>query len=283
MTDVNLCVVCRWRELDEYEPQVCHWCKGRMAGQLRLIERGTPLLEVVARAEPTGDGQLNLFAVDLATPGNPAYFRGRRDPGSQTGQVPVAMRLARWAEDWSGRDIITADAASVAGLLRKGLTWACVSHPQIDDFARELRQVYMAIRVGLRRVEVSRRYAASCRWCGQRTLVRNPGADWIECEDPWCGALYDSENYAEMVVAELARAARGHWAAYRPMTTREAAALAGVKPTVIRQWISRGKLRPDIGPWGGRRFLRVDVDRAQAEIEDRERALAAREHERVAA
>jgi hypothetical protein len=98
-----------------------------------------------------------------------------------------------------------------------------------------------------------------------------------------CRALYDAEDYAALVVEQLEAAARKHWGAYDRLTAREVAALTGVKPTVIRQWIARGKLRADIGPWGGRRFLRIDVDRVQAEIENRERAREARELERTAA
>lgn len=272
-----LCIVCKHRELPEHRPQVCEPCQERMAKQLTMLERAVPLLAVVAQQEPTRAGHTRLDAVDLSLPGNPATTG---EAGDQTGQTPVAARLASWAEDWSGRDIMTADAASVAQFLRRGLRWACASHPAVDEFAKELRQSYAAAKVGLNRDMRGHHYAAPCPHCGQKTLVRYPGADWIECGP--CEALYDEQDYAVILVRALEASARRTWPPGKALNIREAAALAGVKQDVIRQWITRGKLQADIGPWGTRRYLRIVIDWTQAEIENRARAKADREREMVA-
>lgn len=54
-----------------------------------------------------------------------------------------------------------------------------------------------------------------------------------------------------------------------PLTTAQAAALAGVKPATIRQWIHRGHLVPTARDERGRpRFRGVDVARAEAATRD---------------
>lgn len=168
------CVICKHRHLPDDRPQVCTWCHKLMDRQLRLVERAAPLLAVVAHTEPTPRGQLNLDAVDLTLPGNPIIVGEVQD---QTGHTPASAQLAQWAEDWSGRPIWSADAASVAHFLRRGLRRACASHPAVDDFARELRGIYTALRVALHRDLSGRRYAAPAPCCGHRTLIRYPGAD----------------------------------------------------------------------------------------------------------
>lgn len=260
----RLCVVCKHRELSPDRPQVCSWCHKLLDRMLRLVERAAPLLEVVARAEPTRRGQLNLTAVDLTLPGNPVITG---EPDDQTGHTPVATALAQWAEDWSDRPIWSADAASVAHFLRRGLRWACASHPAIDEFARELRGIYSSLRVALHRDLSGHRYAEPAPCCGQRTLIRYPGADWIECGP--CEALYDEQDYATVVIAQIPDDAL--------VTAQQAAQIAGVATDTVYKWIERGKLLPDIGPWGGRRlFRRCDVDAvwSRSAVRPRERVMA---------
>lgn len=260
----RLCVVCKHRELPPDRPQVCSWCHKLLDRMLTLITRAAPLLEVVARAEPTRAGALNLTAVDLTLSGNPVIAGG---PEDQIGHTPVATALAQWAEDWSGRDITTADAASVARFLRRGLRWAAAAHPAIDEFAKELRGIYTALRVALHRDLRGHRYAEPAPCCGHRTLIRYPGADWIECGP--CEALYDEQDYATVVIAQIPPDAL--------VTAQQAAQIAGVATDTVYKWIERGKLVPDIGPWGGRRlFIKSDVDAVwtRAQVKPRERMMA---------
>lgn len=248
MSEPRRCIICKHRELTPDRPQACTWCQKLMDRQLRLVERAAPLLAVVASTEPTRGGQLDLVAVDLTLPGNPIVIG---DPGDQGGHTPAATILAQWAEDWSRRPIWSADAASVAGFLRRGLRWACASHPAIDEFAHELRTLYADLRRALHRDLSGYRYAAPCPHCGQRTLIRYPGADWIECGP--CEALYDEDDYATIVLGQIPGNAL--------VTAQQAASIAGVATDTVYKWVERGKLMPDIGPWGARRlFLRSDVD-----------------------
>lgn len=261
---MTTCVICKHRELTDDRPQVCAWCQERVSRQLRLIEVAAPFLAIVASNEPTSAGKLDLTAVDLTIPGNPVIIGA---PVDQIGQMPAATRLAQWAEDWSGRDILTADAASVAQFLRRGLRWACAAHPAIDEFARDLRQIYTALRVALHRDLRGRRFAAPCPHCGLKTLIRPPGADWIECGP--CEALYDDDDYATVVLAQVPDEAL--------LSAQQAATIAGVATDTVYQWVKRGKLTPVPGPWGGRRlFLRSDVDQVW-------KRTAPRVRERVAA
>jgi helix-turn-helix protein len=265
LIDIRQCIICKHRELTPDRPQVCTWCQRLMDRQLRLVERAAPLLEVVASSEPTRAGQLDLTAVDLATPGYPRVYIGTRE--DRAGHKPAAARLAFWAEDWSGRPIWSADAVSIAAFLRRGLRWACASHPGVDEFARELRGLYAELRRALHRDLSGHRYAAPCPHCGHRTLIRYPGADWIECGP--CEALYDEGDYATIVLAEIP--------GYALVTAQEAAQIAGVTPDTVYKWVERGKLRPDIGPWGGRRFYRrsdVDAIWTRSTVRARERVMA---------
>lgn len=272
---IRRCVICKHRELTD-RPQCCDRCQKLLDRMLQLVERAAPLLQVVARVEPTRRGHLDLDAVDLTTPGNLRLVApgladkitgaaGNRE--DQIGHEPVARMLAFWAEDWSNRPIWSADAASVAHFLRRGLRWACASHPAIDEFARELRGIYASLRVALHRDLSGHRYAAPAPCCGQRTLIRYPGADWIECGP--CEALYDEEDYATVVIAQIPERAL--------VTAQQAAQIAGVATDTVYKWIERGKLVPDIGPWGGRRlFFRYDVDAVwtRATVRARERIAA---------
>jgi len=277
--DQPRCVVCKWRTLPDDRAITCHTCPQNLDTWLEFIEAAAPLLAVVAATEPTTAGTLNLDAVDLTQPGNPA--EAAPDGDDQIGYIPIAGMLAPWFEAWSGRDIITADAASVARQLRRSVAWACRYEPQIDVFAHEVRHAFMALRVALKRDVRTRHYGAPCSWCGHRDLKARPGAKWIECD---CGALYDEDDYARLVITSLQQAARERFHHVRqPLTTREAAALAGVSVTVIRQWATRGRIWRDIGPWGKSGYLRITIDRAQAELEHRTRTRAVRLPERIAA
>ena len=277
MTAPRLCVVDRRRELPDHRPQVCELCEERMDGQLRMLEKGAPLLAVVAQVEPTASGHCNLDAVDLTLPGNPVFIG---DAVDQTGHIPAAKRLAQWAEDWSRRDIVLADTSSVAQFLRRSLRWACASYGDVDVFARDLRQLYAAVKVNLHRNLSGHRYGTPCGQCGEKTLVRYAGADWIECKA--CRALYDTNEYIRLAIEDAEATCRATFTRNQPISAREAALLAGVTYDTVRQWASRGKIWADIGPWGGRRYLRIVVDWAQADIENRDRALVAR-RERIAA
>jgi hypothetical protein len=272
------CVICHHRQLPDWRPQVCEPDEQRMRDQLAMLSKAVPFLAVVAGAEPLPSGHLNLDAVDLTLPGNPIITGHAQD---QTGHTPVATKLAAFAEDWSRRDIHSADATSIAGFLQRGLRWACATYPAITDFAHELRTTYATVRRTLHRNLTGRVYGTPCGHCGEKTLQRLPGADWIECKT--CKALYGDSEYANLAIAHAEREARATFERNQLLTTREAALLAGVTVDVIRQWTARGKIWIEPGPWGAKRgYLRIIIDWAQAEAEQRQRDRTAR-RERIPA
>lgn len=287
MTELRVCVVDGWRRFESIEfggSEVCHECEVRMAGQLDALAAAVPLLAVVAGAEPTRRGALNLDAVDLALPGNVLMPSGElrnwvvNDRTDQVGYPPPAGWLAFWAERWSDRDVWSADAAGLARLVKSRLHWACREYRGIAEFSFELRVYYTAVRRALGRSLEPLRYGALCPGCHERTLCRPSGADWVECRH--CGRIYE-----ESMLPELARASL-YWEMppWEPLTAMEAAMVHGISAALIRQWASRGRLAADIGPWGGVRYLRIEVDRALALAMDGERQRAiweARRAERV--
>lgn len=280
----RVCIVCNWRRF-EREALVCLECELRIAGQLLMLEHGVPLLSVVASSEPTSRGEANLDALDLATPGlmrildhrTAGFVTGQAGQADdQAGHHPVARVLGWWWTQWSGRDVWAADAASLAEHLRRAVAWACRERDDVADFAGHLRQLYAAVRVALGRTTEPQHYGALCPRCRTKTLRRPSGGDWIECKG--CGRLWPEAGYHELARASL----QWDMEATQRLTPTEAALIAGVTRDVIDQWRRRGKLAADIGPWGGVRYSRLEIDQALAIMEHDERERARRRAERLA-
>lgn len=256
----GLCRICRRRPTPDNRPSyTCKPCEDQMYLQLKHLHSATPLLAAVATTEPLANGTLNLTALDLTRPGNPAQPAPTND--DQIGHQPTARRLAHWAQRWTGRDIWSADTQSIAALLARNLHPACASQPDINLFAADLRAAYAQTRAALNRNLTPRRYPAPCDWCGQKHLTRPAGGEWIECR---CGALYDETEYRHLERIAAIAAARAIWPCWALLTTRQAALYTGVQPVTIRLWTHRRWLKPDIGPWGAkRRYTRYALDLAQ--------------------
>lgn len=265
-TELRTCVVDGWRTHDR-ESQVCLPCESRMDRQLELLGKVAHLLTVVARTEPTASGELDLHVLDLTLPGNPVIVGA---VGDQVGNPPIAAKLGEWAQDWSRREIWSVDVEGIVAFLRRGLKWAGREHPAIDEFAKELRGLYASARRALRRDRSATHYAAPCPSCGQKTLLRYPGADWIECGP--CEWLWSEEEYPVLALRALRQAMPPN----QMLTTHEASVIAAVSPDVIRQWASRGRLAQVPGPtWGEVYYYRIEVDWTLAKAEERMRRLAA--------
>lgn len=257
---IPLCVVCGWKQLEPGRPQVCVPCELRIGQHLDLLAVATPLLAVVASTEPSaGRIPVKLLPLDLTLPPQTLPVVGlERD---QIGAQPIATTLGLWVEDWTGRDVITASAVSSAGVLREQLTEACRTHDAIDEFAREIRGLVAVARQALGRNLQGVRYGTPCPSCGTKTLVRIPGADWIECGP--CGRLWDEEAYARLTVDTLRKAVPDETL----LTIREAAMLTGERPGNIRKWIHRDRLSPLLGPSWGKTFVRYgDLKATQREV-----------------
>lgn len=270
----RVCVVDGWRRF-EGDSLVCRECELRMAAQLDALAVAVPLADVVAGAEPTRRGTLNLDAVDLARPGNPHWMAVSAE-GIEDGQIPVAAGLGWWAEHWSRREVWSADAASLAGFLKRCLWWACREDAQIGEFATHLRHYYAATRRAIGRAGEPVHYGALCPGCHQRALRRPSGADWVECGR--CKRLFE-----ESMLPELARASL-YWdmAPGEKLTAAEAAMVTGISFALLRQWHHRGRLVAEIGPWGGTFYTRLEVDWTAAIMEDVARDQAKRREAREA-
>lgn len=271
----RVCIVDGWRRFESADGSaVCRECELRMAAQLDALGAAVPLLGVVAMVEPTRRGTLNLEASDLSRPGAQLGIIQGED-ADQIGHPPVAAWLAWWAERWSDRAVWSAGAASLAPFVKRCLSSACRESDLVAVFAAELRLYYAATRRALGRGAEPVRYTALCPRCHARALRRPSGADWIECGQ--CRRLFE-----ESMLPELARASL-YWdmEPWEPLTLGEAAMATGINFAVLRQWHQRGKLVPDVGPWGGTRFLRVEVDWTAAIMQDRERTRAAKRLRRL--
>lgn len=282
-TELRVCVVCRWRRFESDGSAVCRECELRMAAQLDALAAAVPLAGVIASREPTRRGTLDLDAVDLTRPAHKITRDGdlvwsiTDDPTDQIGHTSIAAGLAWWVEKWSDREVWSADADSLAEYVKGRLWWACRHCPAVAEFAAEVRRAYAATRRAIGRGAEPVRYGALCPGCHARRLCRPSGADWVECAG--C-----KRQYEESYLPELARASL-YWEMDpdERLTSVEAALVHGMSSAVIRQWVHRGELAADIGPWGDQRYYRrSEVDRALAVMEDRERTRVVRRERREA-
>lgn len=122
-------------------PQVCDGCRERLAGDLRALPDAFASVEleaIRAGGERHASGfesrpPLNLTALSLLGPGT---------------DTPLA-RLDSWVQDWAGIRAETLPVPVVTTVclwLSTRLPWACDSHPAVDEFAVDLRDLSGALR-----------------------------------------------------------------------------------------------------------------------------------------
>lgn len=229
------CVICRWRQ--PYNGYVCGPCRMRLGHQLREITIIYPVLPAALAEHPDAVVDLTLPARGGAST-NTVY-----DPDHlQTGDLPVAARLDSWVIDFAEHlGLISALPVPTVFRLGKWLDqhreWACDSHPAVDEFAREIRQILADVRRALSRDDSPTRYEALCPYCHTKTLQRQPGGDWIECSGhDGCGRLWTEDEYGLLAHAAIAEEDL--------LTTAEAALLIKVDQAVIRKWDQRGRISP---------------------------------------
>lgn len=254
-TTTRTCVICRWRDLPDTRPHVCQPCEDRIRRQLDWLDLHLPLVQIVARTEPTRTGELDLGAMDLTLTSHTQQWLPV-DPDDNTGNRPVASVLGSWFETWSGRDVITLDASGTIAAIHRAVRWACRVDADMPLFAADLRRVYAQTRQALHRDLRHIRYAAPCPDDGGELTTR-PGADWIRCDS--CRRLFDEDQYAEL--------ARGALPATALLHAHEVATALGVEPASIRQLIWRRRLVPfDHGDAGRPRYELTHVRQVADEI-----------------
>lgn len=262
------CAICGRREVEPHRAGgVCERCETRMGLQLDFLAVAVPLLWVIAHNEPTAAGELNLHALGLADHARVDPVRDEHH--DQHGTPSIASVLGSWVEAWSDRKVFSANAVSCTRWLRRRLPRACEGMGAgIEEFAKELRQLYALARAAIGRDWSGTRYPVPCPNCGGKTLLRLPGADWIECGP--CEWLWEEGEYVQLAKSTVRTAV----AAEALLTAEEIRTLFALRPGRIRVWRDRKVLQPQIGPWGGRAlYARGDVEqllaRWEAEVQRR--------------
>jgi hypothetical protein len=255
---VHDCVICHRRPYER--AQVCDPCRRWLAADLGQLAGLAALLPAASVPDRSVEGgiPLRIAAVDLALPAvGGASARTVHDPyRDQIGEAPIAGVLDSWAQDWTitrglSEHLPAPTVPVLCGWLLARLPDECDQHPAIDEFARSVRQMLAAVRRVLC-MESPRavHYGAPCPRCGTETLSRRVGADWIECDG--CGRLWNEEGYAELVTDIVP--------AETLLTAAEVATMTGRTRDAVYKLVKRGRLLPDVGPWGGvMRFRKGDV------------------------
>jgi hypothetical protein len=153
-----------------------------------------PVLPTTAKEYPTGPMTVRQTRRARDANGWLAYGPS----GDQVGDPSVASVLDSWARDWQTYAWALLPSPTVSSLtqwLTERLEWACDSHPAVDDFAAELRELTSRVRsaAGLTRPRAELKLGVPCRECEKVTLYRWPGSDYVECGS--CTVLMTPDEY----------------------------------------------------------------------------------------
>jgi hypothetical protein len=210
------CVICQRRPYER--AQVCESCRTWLAGVPAQIVEAYALLPD-AMLPATDGGQrvsgsreaplpLAVDALDLTLPARAATVH---DPhGDQHGHQPVATILDTWVRDWAGHrreHLPEPTVAILAGWLRDRTEWACDQHPAVDEYADELRGLVRTLRIITGTARLVVRLPTPCPDCDLLSLIRQDGADHVECTQ--CRRLWTEDEYRRLavVLAETMREA----------------------------------------------------------------------------
>lgn len=155
---------------------------------------------------------IDLTVLDLTAPSRMAArelaARGALglDP-DQVGDLSVPTVLETWVRDW--RDQLYAWSPLPDPTVYPMCRWlsdrvdqACQSHPAIDEFAGEMRQLRARLRGVAGYSDRPELVPGRCPRCRYRALHRLPGDDWIRCgNEEACGALWTPEELAATLAA----------------------------------------------------------------------------------
>lgn len=156
---------------------------------------------------PTASVPISLDAVDLSGPVNHEARRllARGLLGldeDQTGHLSAATILDGWVRDWASYRTEGPPHPQVPLLcswLLDRLDWACGTHPAVDEFAGEVRELHSTLTAACGRFEAApETLTAPCPDCGLLALYRDVDAERIAC-GAGCARLMTEEDYAEYV------------------------------------------------------------------------------------
>jgi hypothetical protein len=132
----------------------------------------------------------------------------------QIGGLSVATTLDSWARDWReqrhrGETMPVPTVLVLAGWLGDRLGDACDSHPAVDEFAADMRDLHRRLRgaLGLLGPWPELCDGVPCRCCDTRSLYRVPGSDYVECAT--CPELMTEDEYHRWTELLAASARRG--------------------------------------------------------------------------
>lgn len=206
------CVICAKAEITG--GQVCPGCGAREVDRLddiarwhdALAEHLEPGASVAQRVSGSREAPLPLrvdpldLSLSARQPAVPESYAGQR--ADQIGLLSAASVLDGWVRDWrdvrAQREHLPVPTVPVlVGWLRVRLDWALVSHPAIDEYSREIRDLHSALRDACEeKAAPPERLWTPCRDCSQLTLARHPGHDFpVKCAD--CGLSMTEETYTQ--------------------------------------------------------------------------------------
>lgn len=197
---------------------LCRWCAERLARELEELPNLVAEVEA-STAAAGGNGERITGTRDAPVPvrvGAVSWI-GSAPPGAvetdwpedQTGPTPIAALLGSWARLVAEERHVNQPVGRVGALvefLRRHHDWI-TAQMWADDYAGE---VHAAWQVGRSLAGVRSdvfRLPVPCPTCSRTELVRQNGADRIECEG--CGRIWRESEYRHLVLvlaAELREA-----------------------------------------------------------------------------
>ena len=227
------CVIDGTTELES--GRVCHRCELREAQRLADIVRMhaqlgaflEPGTTAVQRVSGSREAPLPLLvdALDLAAPARVTALRPSWDPEQgrmriyfedQMGEIAVPSVLDSWVRDWisyswcPSEHLPVPTVVRLAGWLTTWLPYAVKDHPALDEYSREINDLWYALRrtVGDMPAPPVRLWTP-CRDCGQLALIRQPGEDrpirCVNCRHDMTEDAYS--QWSKLVHADATRAA----------------------------------------------------------------------------
>lgn len=150
---------------------------------------------------------LAVDALDLTLPARAGTVH---DPhGDQVGHQPVATILDTWVRDWAGmrgEGLPEPTVPTLTRWLAHRTEWACNSHIAVDEYADEMRALVRTLRIVTGTARYVDRLPAPCPDCDLLSLIRQDGADHVECTE--CRRLWTEDEYRRLAVV-LAGEMRG--------------------------------------------------------------------------
>jgi hypothetical protein len=134
----------------------------------------------------------------------------RLHPDDQVGVLAVASELDFWAQDWrAARDMRevgpSPTVVEIVDWLSNRLDWAQRHYLVIDEYAADIHRLVRQLRAATGMGALVHRLAAPCPTCDLVELVREDGADYVECRN--CHRLWTEEEYRRLCIILAAESA----------------------------------------------------------------------------